>query len=594
MKMNPTLDPAESGYQPIATKLKSLSWEEFEILTASLVAEIGFCDVHRLTRGSQQGKDIIGTWESRFVLGHRVPFRFQCKHKQKASFYLKKKDLGDSLTDFLLQSRDEVLVIVTNGQLSNDLIDQMDNAADKGVYAICQNQLIRLITSCPETAEAFLGLTPDLCESTRQFFEVRDWIEAICSNATSSDFKVTLHRFWTEPYTWFFHQDTTRRLHREWTTSGGEFRLSCQNSSLEIQDVSGLTLTLIDRKPLPEFAIINTTPKGGQSLKRVNINLSDNLGSFDLSPDDAYLAPGESYNCLIDFRPVDPGIYTFQVRWEGGGGSKRIRESDIYTIISLPDPLPASYVNLLEAWPQSLIIIETLFSMSPEERLEKFGSQGSDLFLFRKESGELVIKYCRKTATECFVSNMKEILVDHPLANILFTRGNSETIVRYHHLLDCKYWVDEWLDRSEPRAPLSRAESLQTNGADVRLIQDALLKAHERAPWHPKLNTTYAAIYYSLGYRGYAQFYMGLAYTASPNNPIVAGMHCLLQTALRKHPVQSTYTKSLDSMAEQGFLRIISLANTGVTSFPKSYWGAARVAFPDNPKMQDVWTGQCW
>lgn len=593
MKMNPTLDPAESAYQPIATKLKSISWEEFEILTASLVAEIGFCDVHRLTRGSQQGKDIIGTWESRFVLGHRVPFRFQCKHKQKAS-YLRKKDLGDSLTDFLLQSRDEILVIVTNGQLSNDLIDQMDNAADKGVYAICQNQLIRLITSCPETAEAFLGLTPDLCESTRQFFEVRDWIEAICSNAASSDFKVTLHRFWTEPYMWFFHQDTTGRLHREWTTSGGEFRLSCQNSSLEIQDVSGLTLTLIDKKPLPEFAIINTTPKGGQSLKRVSINLSDNLGSFDLSPDDAYLAPGESYNCLIDFRPVDPGIYTFQVRWEGGGGSKRIRESDIYTIISLPDSLPASYVNLLESWPQSLIIIETLFSMSPEERLEKFGSQGSDLFLFRKESGELVIKYCRKTATERFVSNMKEIPVDHPLANILVAWGNSATIVRYHHLLDCKYWADEWLDRSEPRAPLSRAKSLQTNGADVRLIQDALLKAHERVPWHPKLNTTYAAIYYSLGYRGYAQFYMGTAYTASPNNPIVAGMHFLLQTALKKHPVQSTYTKSLDSMAEQGFLCIISLANTGVTSFPKSYWDAARIAFPDNPEMQDIWTDQCW
>lgn len=58
--MNPTLDPAESAYQPIATKLKSLSWEEFEILTASLVAEIGFCDVHRLTRGSQQVKTSLG------------------------------------------------------------------------------------------------------------------------------------------------------------------------------------------------------------------------------------------------------------------------------------------------------------------------------------------------------------------------------------------------------------------------------------------------------------------------------------------------------------------------------------------------------
>jgi len=591
MKMNPTtLDPAESACQPIAKKLKSISWEDFENLTASLVAEIGFCDIHRLTRGSQQGKDIIGTWESRLVLGHRVPFRFQCKHKQKAS-YLGKKDLGDSLTDFLLQSTDEVLVIVTNGQLSNDLIDQMDKAADKGVYAICQNQLIRLITSCPETAEAFLGLTPDLCESTRQFFEVRDWIEAICSNATSNDFKVTLHRFWTEPYTWFFHQDTTGRLLREWTSSGGEFRLSCQNSSPEVQDISGLTLTLIDRKPLPEFAVVNTTPKGGQSLKRISINLSDNLGSFDLSPDNTFLAPSESYNCLIDFWPVDPGIYTFQVRWEGGGGSTRIRESDLYTIVSLPDPLPASYVNLHESWPQSLVIIETLFSMSPEERLEKFGSEGSDIFLFRKKSGELVIKYCRKTATERIVSNMKEIPVDHPLASILVAWGNTG---RYYHLLDWKDWADEWLDRSEPRAPLSRAKSLQANGADVRLIQDALLKAHERVPWHPKLNTTYAAIYYSLGYRGYAHFYMGIAYTVAPNNPIVAGMHFLLQQALRKHPAQSTYTKSLDSVAEQGFLRLISLANNGVTSFPKGYWDAARVAFPDNPEMQDIWMNQCW
>jgi hypothetical protein len=51
-------------------------------------------------------------------------------------------------------------------------------------------------------------------------------------------------------------------------------------------------------------------------------------------------------------------------------------------------------------------------------------------------------------------------------------------------------------------------------------------------------------------------------------------------------------TRKFDCAAEQGFLRIISLANTGVTSFPKSYWDAARVAFPDNPEMQDDWTGQ--
>ena len=592
--MNTTIDPVEDAYQSIAMDIKKISWEDFENLTKSLVAELGFHSVHRLTRGSQHGKDIIGTWESRFVLGRRVQFRFQCKHKQGCG-NITKKDIGDSISDFLLQNADEILVIVTNAQLSNDLIDQMDKASDSGVYAISQNQLIRLITSCPQTAGSFLGLTIDLCESTRQYFENRDWIETICNNKSSDDLKITLHRFWTEPYTWFFYEDTTGRVVREWTTFGGEFRLGCRNFSQEIQDFSGLSLHLLKREPLPKFAVVNTTPKGGQNLKRVEITLSKKLGSFDIGPDSQYLAPDEFYNCLVDFQPKDPGIYMFQIRLEGSGGSKRIRESEVFTIVALPKYFPRNYIDLHESWPQSFVIIEKLFQMSKEQRRKTFGLMGSNLILFKKESGELVIKYHSKLKPCPLVSDMKEISIDHPLADLICAYGNSATRGKYYHLLKFRNLLDEWFDCSEPRAPLHRAEVLCSNDSDIRHTHDALQKAHERAPWHPKLNAQYAVVYYRLGYRGFAQFHMGVAYTVTPANPIIAGMHFSLQKILNKQITQSTYLNLItDSLAKEGFLRLAALSDNGIIWFPRSYYEAANLAFPEKPELQDSWGNQSW
>ena len=593
MVINTTDDPASLAYNKFETAVKRISWEDFEKLTMSLILELGFCNVQRLSRGSQQGRDIIGIWESRFVLGRRIPFRFQCKHKKRDD-YIRKRDLGDSLADFLLQDSDEIFIIITNAYLSNDVIEQIDKASESGVYAISKKQLFRLIASCPQTAKSFLKLDLDICESIRHYFDTTSWIEAICNNKASNDLKITLHRFWTEPYTWFFYMDANGKMYRKWTTFGGDFRLSIQNSTPEVQNVSGLTLHLIKRKPLPEFAVVNTTPKGGENLKKISINLSQKLGTYDLSRGNIYLNPGGFYNCLIDFQPSDPGIYYFQIRLEGCGGSQRIRESDIYSIVALPDPIPSNYIYLHESWPQSLVIVETLFKMSPEERLEKFGQEDCHLMLFRKESGELVIKYSPKSEKNYSVPDMKEIVVDHPLASILTAWGSSKTMGKYFFPESYKDWADEWLDYSEPRAPLHRAERLQSKKADIRLIQDALLKAHERAPWHSKLNAEYAAIYYSLGYRGFAQFYMEAAYVAAPNNPIIAGMHYLLKKALNKQVDQFQYYSQLDDVAKQGFLRLVSLYTDNAISFPKSYWEAAKLAFSDNEELQDLWSNQSW
>jgi hypothetical protein len=594
METNLSDDPAESAYKPIAMNLQSISWEDFENLVEKLLWEIGFSDVHRLTRGSQQGKDIIGTWESRFVLGRRVQFRFQCKHKQTGG-YLTKKDLGDSLSDFLLQNKDEILVNVTNAQLSNDLIDQMDKASEAGVYAISQNQLIRLISSCPKIAKTFLKLTPNICESIRQSFETMDWIETICSNRPSNDLKLTLHRFWTEPYTWFFYQQSGGKISREWTTFGGEFRLGCYNLSNEIQEISGLTLRLIDRQPLPKFAIVNITPKGGQNLKHIDIPLSEKLGSFEIGPEKQYLVHGEFYNCLVNFQPKNPGIYKFQILLEGSGGSRRIRESAVFTIVSLPKTLPSGYVNLHESWPRSFLIIETLIRMAPSERQKILGPTGKEFILFRKESGELVIKYWSKLEANDFVPDCKELPVNHPHADKIYSLSNGATMIKYHHLLEWHDWTEEWFDTSEPRAPLRRARLLLSHGSNDTQIHDALQKAHERAPWHPKLNAQYAAVYYSLGYRGFAQFHMEVAYTVTPTNPIIAGMHFLLKKIFAKQPEKSSYIALLRTeLGKQGFMRLVSLSDDETIRFPKSYFDAAKISFPNNPDLQDEWSAQAW
>jgi hypothetical protein len=221
---------------------------------------------------------------------------------------------------------------------------------------------------------------------------------------------------------------------------------------------------------------------------------------------------------------------------------------------------------------------------------------GKNFMLFRKESGELVIKYWSKMKTSCCIPDCNDIAVNHPHADKICAYGNSATIVKYSHLLNWNDIIDEWFDTSEPRAPLGRAGLLSSQQAhNAAEIHDALQKAHERMPWHPKLNAEYAAIYFSMGYRGFAQFHMGVAYTVTPSSPIIAGMHFLLQKILNKQPEQSRYLALItDELGIHGFMRLASLANDSMIRFPVSYWEGARIAFPNNPNLQDRWSDQAW
>jgi hypothetical protein len=49
----PLDDPLEEYYTIILDRISKLTWDQFEKLTEKTIKEMGFIDVHRLTRGSQ-------------------------------------------------------------------------------------------------------------------------------------------------------------------------------------------------------------------------------------------------------------------------------------------------------------------------------------------------------------------------------------------------------------------------------------------------------------------------------------------------------------------------------------------------------------
>ena len=362
-------DPVVAAYEPIAAKVKALTWRQFEDLVAALLLEAGFVDVQRLTSGSQQGKDVVATWPSRFYLGSTTRFRVQVKHKPEREF-LTKSEVGDSITDFLSQHSDEVLLIVTNGKLANDLLEQIDRLLEQGhaIHCLAGNRFFRFLSALGRTAKDLVGVEDAEREALHHTFEVRDWVEQLCMPKRP---RFSFYRFWTEPYTWFFYKDSAGKIQRQWTTVGGEFRLSCFNPNQEPEQVGRIVLKVTRREELPEFGVLNSTPKGGHALKRVTVSLSAKLGEFVLNDEASQmLAPGGCFSCLVDFKPVDPGIYHIRVCAEGTGGNQTVRESEEFTIVSMGS-LDVwrgcrEYILVQEGWPRGLAVIESLFRLRPD------------------------------------------------------------------------------------------------------------------------------------------------------------------------------------------------------------------------------------
>lgn len=374
-------DPVSAAYEPIAAKVKALTWRQFEDLAAALLLEAGFVDVQRLTSGSQQGKDVVATWPSRFYLGTTTRFRVQVKHKPEREF-LTKSEVGDSIADFLSQHSDEVLLIVTNGKLANDLLEQIDRLLEQGhaIHCLAGHRFFRFLSALGRTAKDLVNIEDTEREALHHTFEVRDWVEQLC---TPKRPRFSFYRFWTEPYTWFFYKDSAGKIQRQWTTVGGEFRLSCFNPNQEVEQVGRIVLKVTRREELPEFGVINSTPKGGNALKRVTVDLTRKLGEFVLNDEASQmLAPGGCFSCLVDFKPVDPGIYHIRVCAEGTGGNQAVRESEEFTIVSMGS-LDVwrgcrGYILVQEGWPRGLAVVESLFNL-PTETIQKLYAKGSPI-----------------------------------------------------------------------------------------------------------------------------------------------------------------------------------------------------------------------
>ncbi len=523
-----TGDPLKNFYSEILSKLRGITWEDFENLTEATVKEVGFYDVHRLSRGSQQGKDIIATWISRFTYGRELKIRFQCKHTCRDKS-IKKTDVGDAITDFLSQEEDDILVIVTNATLSNDLIDSLDKLAQKGVFALPSTRAVRFFCTSRNVLDNFIDLEGITFQEYRNYFDAKHWFESLISLKEEHDLTYSLNRFWTEPYTWFFHQNHEKYIERMWTTSGGEFCLSIHNNTSNLVDLSGLKLTFIGRDELPDFGILNTTGKGSHDIPIYEVILSKELEETSLIDEgNQFLKPGSEYFCLIDFKGIDPGIYHFQFKDSGNIGTRFIRESHIYSIVYLPEYLPKNYIHVYESWPNSLLIIEKIFEMTEEERGEILCSSNGSCILFRDPSGKVFLKYpSRDGKEEGFVPDMPSVEINNEMTKFIYVHGSSMTRMEYSYL-NWRDWCEEALDSTEPIAPIRRAMQGLSQGESRNVVLDSLFKAHERAPFFATANYLQFLAFKKLGYDGFAKFHLNLAYINNPQNPEISANHFLV------------------------------------------------------------------
>lgn len=551
-------DPVAAAYEPIAAKVKALTWRQFEDLVAALLLEAGFVDVQRLTSGSQQGKDVIATWPSRFYLGTTTRFRVQVKHKPEREF-LTKSEVGDSIADFLSQDSDEVLLIVTNGKLANDLLEQIDRLLEQGfaVHALAGNRFIRFLSALGRAAQDVVGIEEAERKALHHTFEVRDWVEQLCVPKRP---RFSFYRFWTEPYTWFFYRDSSGKIQRQWTTVGGEFRLSCFNPTQEVEQVGRIVLKVTRREDLPELGVINSTPKGGHKVKRVTVELTGKLGEFVLNDEASQLlAPGGCFSCLVDFKPVDPGIYYIRVYAEGAGGNQTVRESEEFTIVSMGSLDVwrgcSEYILVKEGWPRGLAVIESLFNL-PTETIQKLNAKGAPISAYLDLVDERLFVSLQCTGTS---RNHTEEALRYPLSTdyddmlmLICDRGTRRAVMKglQRSFFLAFDWFAERNDVTEPRGIASRAFRHHKSNHPPQEVVEILEKASERAPQRSEDAADYACLCYELGFKGYALFYMTNAYSNAPYLPAVAGLYRGLLSKLGKPLPDEAWMKSSFSCPE--------------------------------------------
>jgi Restriction endonuclease len=536
-------DPVASAYEPIAAKVKSLSWRQFEELVAALLREAGFVDVQRLTSGSQQGKDIIATWPSRFYLGTTTRFRIQVKHKPKRG-YLTKSEIGDSIADFVSQHSDEVLFIITNGKLANDLLEQIDRLLEQGfaVHPLAGNRFIRFLAALGRAAREKVGVEDAEREALHHIFEVRDWVEQVC---TPKRLRFSFYRYWTEPYTWFFYRDSSGKILRRWTTSGGEFRLSCFNPHRELQQIGRTVLKVSRREELPEFGVINSTPKGWHAIKHVTVALTRNLGEFVLNDEaNQMLAPGGCFSCLVDFKPVDPGIYHIRVSAEGTGGNQTVRENEEFTIVSLGD-LDVwrgckDYILARESWPAGIALVDALFNLSSETvrrvMIRACGAPVSAWLELLDEKLFVSLRCCRDRRSIEEIARFPLNTRNDALLMRICSSGSTRAVEKELHIdcFDSRRWFEEQADPTGARGITSRAFKLLKARRPLEDVMEAVEKASERTPQRAESAADYACMCYKLGFKGFALFYLTTAYYNAPYLPAIAGLYCGLLSKLGK------------------------------------------------------------
>lgn len=546
-------DPVALAYEPIATKVKALSWRQFEDLVAALLLEAGFVDVQRLTSGSQQGKDVIATWPSRFYLGTTTRFRVQVKHKPEREF-LTKSEIGDSIADFLSQRSDEVLLIVTNGKLANDLLEQIDRLLEQGhaIHCLAGNRFFRFLAALGRTAKDLVGVEEAEREALHHTFAIRDWVEQL---GTPKRPRFSFYRYWTEPYTWFFYKDSASKIQRQWTTEGGEFRLSCFNPNQEAEQVGRIVLKVTRREDLPDFGVINSTPKGGNALKRVAVNLTTKLGEFVLNDEAGHmLAPGGCFSCLVDFKPLDSGIYHIRVRSEGTGGNQTVRESEEFTIVSMGSldvwrGCP-EYFSVMESWPRSLAVIEALFEITPAS-IQKLKGRGTPISAWLDLVEEQLFVSLQTRGSGPILEEVERFRLStsyDELLKLICQRGTRRAVakglVKQQSFFVPFRWLEEQNDPTEPRGVGHRAYLLWEANHPASDVLQVIEKANERSPQRADEAADHACLAYNLGFKGFALFYLTTAYYSAPYLPAIAGLYRGLLSKLGKPLPDEAWMKS--------------------------------------------------
>ncbi len=578
-------------YERVEKALKGLDGERFEQFCVDVLKEIGFGDVQQLKRGSQQGKDIIAVWHSRFVLGQDVRFRFQCKHVATERT-ITPPIVGADIAHFTAQSVDQHLVLLSNVSMSNDLIALTDSLLHQGVTPITGARFIRFLSVAPRAVRAWLGEeSVSALSALVHLFEIRDWFESIClARAQASG--LTIRRFWTEPYTWLFDLDpTTDKSRRYWTTTGGDMVLNWFNNTTGIISVEGLFLRVLSRRDLPSFGVVCTTPKGGAGILRTDCALKEVGQRIPLNKEIAHLAPGAALSSLLAFSNSDPGIYEFEIACEGGGGSQVGRHGPVFEIAAIrPFTVPDGYISFHGDWPSCKPAIEQLLSIPRDQLIDKFGTTELDAALDRAEDGSIVIRLSPRSDRQrtFFVP-----LMGGP-TDMLKTFGDARNPEFFRNFDDRIAFVDESLDPSEPRGPLNRAHLLIAANAPLTEILNCLDKAHERAPLHPKLNVDYALLAYQLNQPGMAKFYLDMSRKLAPGNPIIAGLHYWRGLVSGDSCSAEEYVSALSDIALEGFKNLVLASDNGNAALPTYYGVAAKIAYPNNQALWDTWSNQCW